>query len=126
MWTHRVAACLCAWLLSVGMAHAQPWAPSKAYTLSEWSVLSAHALDAATTQRCLGSGRCQELNPWLARYDSPVLFTGAKFGLVFGQLWVTRKLARDGHPTLAHAVNWLLTGAFTTLAIHNERVGSSF
>lgn len=123
MQTRRGAATLIVLWLSASSVWAQPWAPPKAYTLSEWSVLSAHALDAATTQRCLGSGRCQELNPWLARYESPVAFTAAKFGLVAGQLWITRKLARDGHPTLAQAVNWTMVGIFTSLAIHNERVG---
>ncbi len=95
---------------------------ARVQTLAEWSVLGAHALDAASTQRCLGSGRCREANPYLARFDQPVAFTGAKVGLAWVQLWAVRKI-RPSHPRLAAVVNFGIAGGFAALAIRNERDG---
>lgn len=95
----------------------------KVFTASEWAVFTAHALDASTTMHCLGAGRCTEANPWLARYESPIAFTGAKFGVGLVQVYLTRKLYRAGHPRLATATNWIVAGAFTSIAIRNQRIG---
>lgn len=95
----------------------------KAFIASEWAVLVGHSLDAAATQRCLGAGRCRELNPWLARYDSPVRFTAAKSIIAVGQLWAMRKLKASGHPRWATVANAAIASGFTVLAIRNERVG---
>jgi hypothetical protein len=95
----------------------------KVYAVSEWAVLTGHALDTASTQRCLGSGRCRELNPWLARLSNPVGFTAAKFALAAGQLVVTRKMRAAGHPKWAAVANYAIAAGFTALAIRNERVG---
>lgn len=105
-------------LVCAAPAHAQ----GKVFTVSEWAVLGAHALDASATQRCVGSGRCRELNPYLARFDQPVAFTGAKVGLAWVQLWAVRKI-RPTHPRLATATNYALALGFGALAIRNERIG---
>lgn len=105
-------------LVCAAPAHAQ----GKVFTVSEWAVLGAHALDASATQRCVGSGRCRELNPYLARFDQPVAFTSAKVGLAWVQLWAVRKI-RPTHPRLATATNYALALGFGALAIRNERIG---
>ncbi len=97
-------------------------AQDKLFTVSEWAVLGSHALDSAATQHCLGSGKCHELNPWLARYSSPVRFTAAKVGIAGLQLWAVRKL-KPSHPKLATLTNYLIAGGFTAIAIRNERIG---
>lgn len=98
-------------------------AQDRVYALSEWAVLTGHALDAAATQNCIGAGRCRELNPWLARYDSPVRFTAAKFVVGGGQLWAMRKLRAAGHPRWALVANFAIGSAFTAIAIRNQKVG---
>lgn len=105
-------------LVCAAPAHAQ----GKVFTVSEWAVLGAHALDASATQRCVGSGRCRELNPYLARFDQPVAFTSAKVGLAWVQLWAVRKI-RLTHPRLATATNYAIALGFGALAIRNERLG---
>lgn len=105
-------------LVCAAPAHAQ----GKVFTVSEWAVLGAHALDASATQRCVGSGRCRELNPYLARFDQPVAFTGAKVGLAWVQLWAVRKI-RPTHPRLATVTNYAIALGFGALAIRNERLG---
>ena len=97
-------------------------AQDKLFTVSEWAVLGSHALDAAASQRCIGSGKCRELNPWLARYNSPVRFTAAKVGVAGLQLWAVRKL-RPSHPKLATLTNYTIAAVFSALAIRNERIG---
>ena len=97
-------------------------AQDKLFTVSEWAVLGSHALDSAATQHCLGSGKCHELNPWLARYSSPVTFTAAKVGVAGLQLWAVRKL-KPSHPKLATLTNYAIAAAFTSIAIRNERIG---
>lgn len=97
-------------------------AQDKLFTVSEWAVLGSHALDAAATQHCLGSGKCHELNPWLARYNSPVRFTAAKVTVAGLQLWAVRKL-RPTHPKLAILTNYAIAAGFTAIAIRNERIG---
>jgi hypothetical protein len=93
------------------------------YTVSEWAVLAGHGMDIASTQRCLGAGRCRELNPWLARLDNPVGFTAAKFGLAAAQLIVTRRMKAAGHPKWAAVTNYAIAAGFAALAIRNERIG---
>lgn len=109
--------------LAVVLVCAAPLAAQdRVFTVSEWAVLGAHALDASATQRCVGSGRCRELNPYLARFDQPVAFTSAKVGLAWVQLWAVRKI-RPTHPRLATATNYALALGFGALAIRNERIG---
>jgi hypothetical protein len=93
------------------------------YTVSEWAVLTGHGMDIASTQRCLGAGRCRELNPWLARVSSPVGFTLSKFGLAAAQLIVTRRMKAAGHPKWAAVTNYAIAAAFVSIAIRNEQVG---
>jgi hypothetical protein len=97
-------------------------AQDKLFTVSEWAVLGSHALDAAATQRCIGAGKCYELNPWLARYNSPVRFTAAKVSIAGLQLWAVRKM-KPTHPKLATVTNYVIATGFTAIAIRNERIG---
>lgn len=92
------------------------------FDLSEYTVVIGHGMDLASTQRCLGSGRCAEVNPWLARYSEPLTFTAAKFGVAGLGLWAVRKV-QPRHPRLAAAVNYAIGAGFTALAIRNQRIG---
>jgi hypothetical protein len=95
----------------------------KVYTVSEWAVLTGHAMDTASTMHCLGAGKCRELNPWLARLSNPVGFTAAKFGLAAAQLIVTRRMKAAGHPKWAAVTNYVIAGAFVGIALRNQSVG---
>lgn len=96
----------------------------KYYTASEWAVFYGHAIDTATTQHCLGAGTCHELNPYLGRFKNPIGFTTAKIGIGFAQLYIVRKVARYKSPKLASIFNVVVSSALTTVAIHNQRVGT--
>ena len=84
--------------------------------------LAAHGADLASTEHCLGSGRCRELNPWLARFDQPAVFGAAKMGVAGLGFYGSEKLA-ERHPRWALVLNLAVTGAYTGVAIHNSRVG---
>lgn len=120
VWMRRAIAILALVLAVASPASAQGL--DTVYTVSEWAVLTGHAMDLASTQRCLGAGRCTELNPLLARYESPVTFTAAKFGLAAAQLWATRRMKRT-HPKIATVANFAIAAGFTALAIRNTRIG---
>jgi len=92
------------------------------FAVSEFANVVGNALDLASTQRCLGSGRCHETNLALARFDNPLTFTAAKFGVSGLGLWAIRKL-HASHPKWAAAINFGIGGAFTLIAVHNQRVG---
>jgi len=111
---------LCGLLLvaSCGTSHAG----DRIFAASELAVVIGQAVDLSATQNCLGAGRCRELNPRLARYESPVTFAVAKFAVAGVQLWITRKL-HDSHPRWATALNFGVGAAFTGLGIRNTRVG---
>lgn len=111
------------WLL-IGLLIATPaHASERALRWSELAVVAGHAFDAASSQRCLGSGRCHETNAWLARYDDPIRFTAAKLTIAGVQLWATRKLAESGHARLAIVANVAIGSGFTALAVRNTKVG---
>tara|TARA_R110000868_G_scaffold170426_1_gene405692 strand:- start:692 stop:1042 length:351 start_codon:yes stop_codon:yes gene_type:complete len=97
-------------------------AQEKAYTASEWAVLVGHSFDTASTQNCLGRGVCREVNPWLARYRSPVGFTAAKASVTLAQLWAMRRLKEAGHPRAAMVANYVIGAGFMALGIRNERL----
>ena len=86
------------------------------------SAVIAHSADLAETQRCLGSGRCRETNPWLLRFDSPSGFAVAKMGVASATLWATAKI-HETHPRLAILANLGQTVAFSWIAVHNARQG---
>lgn len=92
------------------------------FAASEYANVVGNALDLASTQRCLGSGRCRETNPALARFSDPLAFTAAKFGVSGLGLWATRKL-HASHPRWATVINFGIGGAFSAIAIRNTRVG---
>lgn len=89
------------------------------------SAVVAHAADLAETQRCLGSGRCRELNPWLLRFDNPTGFAVAKMSLATATLWATTAVYDRCESARCR---WLAIGAnvgqsvaFFALAAHNAR-----
>ena len=104
-------------LLCASSAHAQ----DALFRASLVSAVVAHSMDLAETQRCLGSGRCTEANPWLARFQSPSGFAIAKMGLASGTLWLTAKL-HETHPRWALVANFAQTATFSAIAIRNARV----
>lgn len=85
------------------------------------SAIAAHGADLASTENCLGAGRCRELNPWLARFEQPAIFGAAKMGVAAGSLWGTAKFA-ESHPKLAVLANVAVSVTFSGIAIHNARV----
>ncbi len=80
-----------------------------------------HGIDLGTTQRCIGEGRCTELNPWLARYEDAVGFSAAKGIVAGGTGIVIYEMSKD-YKGLAIGVNVTIGGAFTALGLHNQRV----
>ena len=86
------------------------------------SAVVAHSMDLAETQRCLGSGRCREMNPWLLRFDSPSGFAVAKMSVASASLWATAIL-HETHPRLAILANVGQTVAFSWIAVRNARQG---
>ena len=92
-----------------------------AFRASLVAVVAAHGADLATTEHCLGSGRCRELNTFLLRFDQPAVFGAVKMAVAGLSLWGTAKL-RESHPKLAIVVNVGMAGAFGAIAIHNARV----
>lgn len=88
--------------------------------ISEAVAIVGHGADLASTQHCLGAGRCRELNPWLARYNNPVGFAVAKMGVASVGLWATSKIPNK---TLAAIVNFGIGSGFLMLSVHNTKVG---
>jgi len=86
------------------------------------AAVAAHGADLATTEHCLGSGRCKEMNNFLARFDRPLTFGAVKMGLAAGQLWLVAHF-QPTHPKLAIVTNILTTVTFSYIAVHNARVG---
>lgn len=84
--------------------------------------MAAHGADLASTEYCLGAGRCREANPWLARFNQPAQFGAAKMGVAGLGAWGSVKL-HETHPTLAIVLNLAQAGAFAAIAAHNGRVG---
>lgn len=80
----------------------------------------AHAMDLAETEHCLGAGKCTEVNPWLARFESPSGFAAAKMTVACLSLWATAKL-HENHPTLAMWTNLAVASGFSAIAMHNAR-----
>lgn len=85
------------------------------------AAVAAHGADLASTEHCLGSGHCREMNPLLARFDQPAVFGAVKMGIVGAQLWALAKL-HDRKPRLATAINLATAGVFAGVAIHNSQV----
>jgi len=105
-------------IASCSTAHAE----GRIFAASELAVVIGHAVDLGSTQNCLGAGRCREVNPRLARYESPVTFAVAKFGVVGVQLWIVRKMKKE-HPKLAAVTNFTIGSGFIALGMRNARVG---
>lgn len=86
------------------------------------SAIAAHGADLASTENCLGSGRCREMNPFLLRFNKPATFGAVKIGMAGVSLWATAKLF-DTHPRWAITANLIQTAVFAGIAAHNARVG---
>jgi hypothetical protein len=92
-----------------------------AFRASMVAAVVAHAADLSVTQRCLGSGRCREVNPWLGRFQQPIPFAVAKMTVASLGLWASAKL-HERHPRWALALNIGVAGAYTAITVHNSRV----
>lgn len=101
------------------MVAAPAVADERLYRLSEAVAVVGHAADLSATQRCLGSGRCHELNPWLGRYDHPVTFAVAKMSVASLGLYATSKIPNK---TLGMLANYAIGATFTAIAIRNVRI----
>ncbi len=97
-------------------------AQDTAFRASMVAAVAAHGADLATTENCLGAGRCRELNKFLLRFDQPGVFGAVKMGVAALSLWGVAKL-HDSHPKIAQIVNWSTAAVFTGIAVHNTRVG---
>ena len=95
--------------------------PDIPFRISLVAAVAAHGADLATTEYCLGAGKCFEANPWLTRFSTqPGVFGATKMGIAALSLWGVAKL-HESNRTLAIIVNFAVTGAFTAIAIHNTR-----
>lgn len=114
---------LCILLLCAAPVAAQEPDPHPAlFTASMIAAVAAHGADLATTEYCIGSGRCREMNPFLLRFHQPATFGATKMGLAAAQLWLVSKM-HELWPKAALFVNVATTGIFTAIAAHNARVG---
>lgn len=95
--------------------------PDNVFRASLVAAVVAHSADLSETQNCLGSGRCKEANPWLARFKSPSGFAVAKMTVASLSLWGTAKL-HESHPRWAIAVNVAQAVGFSVIAARNARV----
>jgi uncharacterized protein DUF5658 len=96
------------------------------YRVSLAAAIAAHGADLATSEYCLGSGRCSETNSVMAHFsDQPAAFAAMKVGLTAVSLWCVSKL-RENHRTLAIVMNYSMAAAFTAIAAHNAREISRF
>ena len=84
--------------------------------------LAAHGADLATTEHCLGAGKCHEMNPWLARFEQPAVFGAAKMGVAAIGTYGSERLA-EHHPKWALMLNLAVTGSYAAIALHNTQVG---
>jgi hypothetical protein len=112
------APCFLVMLLIAPMAHADDrplW-----YSASEAVAVMGHAADLAATERCRGAKTCHETNRYLARFDDPVAFAAAKFGVASIGLWAARKIPNQ---TLGAIVNYSIGASFFALGARNERIG---
>lgn len=92
------------------------------FKLSLVAAMAAHGADLASTENCLGAGRCREMNPWLARYEQPAVFGAAKMGVAAGSGLATYEVYKRNHPKVATVLNFVVAGAYTAIAVHNARV----
>lgn len=98
----------------------------KWYTVSEWTLITCHALDTAYTQRLIGTGQFHETSPLLGQFENPGVFVGVKFSITFGQMKATRMIARGGHPLMAAITNAAVGGVMCGAAIHNARLFDAY
>lgn len=88
------------------------------YVSSQGMVVIGHVVDTATTQRCIGAGRCRETNPWLLHFNNPVGFGLAKGTVGAGGLWAADRI---DNKWIAGLLNYGIGLAFLGIGIHNER-----
>lgn len=90
------------------------------YQASVIAALAAHGADLASTEHCLGAGRCQELNPYFFHFsDQPVVFGALKMAGAGLGVWAASKIPNK---TVATLVNFSIAGVFTFVAYHNTQV----
>lgn len=104
-------------LLILGLPHIVTADPL--YRVSQVTAIAAHGADLAETEHCLGSGRCVEMNPWLARFKDPSAFGAAKMGVAALGLWATDKIPNR---VVRIVVNFGVASAYFSIAAHNSRV----
>ena len=109
------------WCLLVFFVPTTVQAQDTLFRASLVAAVAAHGADLATTEYCLGAGKCREANPFLLRFDQPAVFGAVKMGVAAVGLWGTAKLNDAGHKRWAVLVNLAQAGAFTAVAVHNAR-----
>ncbi len=84
--------------------------------------IAAQTADLVTTHQVVTSGRGYEANPIMGDGTGarPVLIKIASTGVI---LWLTHRLAKRGHPTLAKGLLWGGTIGLSAVAVHNHHVG---
>lgn len=108
-------------LLALSIYPTSASAEDRLFRISLVAAMAAHGADLASTENCLGAGRCRELNPFLARFDQPAVFGAAKIGVAALSLWGLAKL-HETHPKLATISSFAMAGAFAGIAVHNAKV----
>lgn len=109
-------------VLCAGVVQAQEADPHPTlFRASMVAAMAAHGADLATTEYCIGSTACREMNPFLLRFHQPAAFGAAKMGIAAGQLWLVSKM-HELWPRAALFVNIVTTATFSVIAAHNARV----
>ena len=113
--------CLCIIVVGCATSARAQDSPDVPFRISLIAAVSAHGADLATTEYCLGAGKCTEANPWLARFSAqPGVFGATKMAIAGLSLWGVAQI-RESHRTLAILINYGMTAAFTAIAVHNTR-----
>lgn len=106
-------ACL---LLAASPAYAEDRRPALALAVGS-------GLDLVTTLHALHTvPGAVEGNPLLSHGGTAGLVV-TKTALTVGLAWAVTRIARDGHPRLAKVIGYTSGIVFTSVAIHNARVG---
>jgi hypothetical protein len=116
----RLGVCVLLILECASSARAQD-SPDIPFRISLVAAIAAHGADLATTEYCLGAGRCSEANPGLTRFSAqPGVFGATKMGIAALSLWAVAKCERATGRSPSSS-NFGMAAGFTAIAIHNTR-----
>lgn len=96
--------------------------PDLMFKVATTGLLAAHGADLWSTGKCIGAGRCHEINPALRPLEgSGIAFGVVKMGIAGAQVYALEQLHRKSRTWGRIAAFALAAGTFA-IAIRNNRV----